>query len=259
MAVRLGFSIATTFEPDVLFIDEVLAVGDSAFRVKCYNRIMGLRERMATIFVSHSMPQVAKLCTSGLVLAPHQSAPRVRPVSDAIQAYFKNSLTTSCFPEGEYSACLKSIRIEQEGIAAYVAAPWPSQSHHIGELKSDARLSLVVSVAPFPSAAPVIALWSITDIDQRLIAQTVADPITPHFADERFDLVTQIEALNLNSGRFTLSIHLIASANGEWGTIVAGFRDILSFSIVREEFYGSANVLYPASCFVVASTRETSP
>jgi lipopolysaccharide transport system ATP-binding protein len=51
MQVRLGFSIATALKPDILLLDEVLAVGDAAFRVKCFNRIYDLLETAAVIFV----------------------------------------------------------------------------------------------------------------------------------------------------------------------------------------------------------------
>lgn len=63
MKVRLGFAVAAQMEPDVLIIDEVLAVGDIGFRVKCFNRISELLNNCAVIFVSHSMPQVARIAT----------------------------------------------------------------------------------------------------------------------------------------------------------------------------------------------------
>jgi len=68
MQVRLGFAVATALNPDVLLLDEVLAVGDAAFRAKCYNRIGKLQKRAAVIFVSHSMQQVAQICSSTLLL-----------------------------------------------------------------------------------------------------------------------------------------------------------------------------------------------
>jgi lipopolysaccharide transport system ATP-binding protein len=63
MTVRLGFSIATAMSPDVLFLDEVLAVGDASFRHKCYNRLGKIMESCATIMVSHGMDQIAMVCT----------------------------------------------------------------------------------------------------------------------------------------------------------------------------------------------------
>ncbi|HLA86327.1 MAG TPA: polysaccharide ABC transporter ATP-binding protein, partial [Thermoguttaceae bacterium] len=68
MKVRLGFAVATRIEPDVLLIDEVLAVGDAGFRAKCYNRIAEIAERTAVVFVSHGMGHVARLAERTLVL-----------------------------------------------------------------------------------------------------------------------------------------------------------------------------------------------
>lgn len=69
MQVRLGFAVATSLEPDILILDEVLAVGDAAFRAKCYSRVLNLRKTAAVIFVSHSMEQVARICDLGIVLS----------------------------------------------------------------------------------------------------------------------------------------------------------------------------------------------
>lgn len=68
MLVRLGFSIATAIRPDVLLLDEILAVGDLEFRIKCYRRIDEMREHAAIIFVSHSLEHLGRLCTKTLVL-----------------------------------------------------------------------------------------------------------------------------------------------------------------------------------------------
>ncbi|XZE51425.1 ABC transporter ATP-binding protein [Planctomycetaceae bacterium SH139] len=68
MKVRLGFAIASEMRPDVLIIDEVLAVGDAGFRTKCYNKISQLMQDTAVIFVSHSMPHVSRLADRTIVL-----------------------------------------------------------------------------------------------------------------------------------------------------------------------------------------------
>ena len=64
----LGFAIASSLDPDILLLDEVLAVGDVGFRTKCYNRIYDLAKRTAIIFVSHTMSQVARLSANSLLL-----------------------------------------------------------------------------------------------------------------------------------------------------------------------------------------------
>lgn len=69
MYVRLAFSVAVHTDPDILLVDEVLAVGDEAFQRKCMDRIQQFRDEGRTIIlVSHSAQQVAELCDRGIVL-----------------------------------------------------------------------------------------------------------------------------------------------------------------------------------------------
>lgn len=69
MYVRLGFSVAVHVDPDVLLVDEVLAVGDEAFQRKCLERIRGFQlEGRTILFVTHSLDLVETLCTRGVVL-----------------------------------------------------------------------------------------------------------------------------------------------------------------------------------------------
>ena len=68
MTVRLGFSIAMEVDPDILLIDEILAVGDAAFQKKCLARIDQFRRRKTIVYVSHSAGSVRDLCTRALLL-----------------------------------------------------------------------------------------------------------------------------------------------------------------------------------------------
>ena len=69
MKSRLGFSIATIVEPDILILDEVLSVGDKRFRSKCEKKIMSMFDRGVTVlFVSHSLEQVQRLCDKAVIL-----------------------------------------------------------------------------------------------------------------------------------------------------------------------------------------------
>lgn len=87
MYVRLAFSIATAFDPEILIIDEALSVGDEAFARKSFQRIQAIRERGATLlFCSHAMYHVESLCTRALWL----DGGRIRhcgDVGDTIRAY----------------------------------------------------------------------------------------------------------------------------------------------------------------------------
>lgn len=69
MYARLGFAIAAYVDPDVLLVDEVLAVGDYAFRMKCYQRMEELRANgTSLIFVSHNMADIRRVCDRAIVM-----------------------------------------------------------------------------------------------------------------------------------------------------------------------------------------------
>jgi lipopolysaccharide transport system ATP-binding protein len=69
MYARLGFAIAAHVDPEILLVDEVLAVGDYAFQQKCYARMDELRSKgTSLIFVSHNMEAVRRVCDNGLVM-----------------------------------------------------------------------------------------------------------------------------------------------------------------------------------------------
>ena len=69
MKARLGFSIATVVEPDILILDEVLSVGDKRFRKKSENKVMSMFDKGVTVlFVSHSLEQVLRLCDKAIIL-----------------------------------------------------------------------------------------------------------------------------------------------------------------------------------------------
>ncbi len=88
MSVRLGFSIASSLSPDILILDEVLAVGDIGFVIKCLNRVRQLSSTSAVIFVSHTMQFVSSFCTRVIVMengSPKLDAPNSH---EGINCYF---------------------------------------------------------------------------------------------------------------------------------------------------------------------------
>lgn len=70
MFVKLGFAVAAHCEPDILLVDEVLAVGDIAFQAKCLTRLEELRKKgVTTLLVSHHMPKIGSFCERVLYLS----------------------------------------------------------------------------------------------------------------------------------------------------------------------------------------------
>ncbi|MEM6392378.1 MAG: ABC transporter ATP-binding protein [Planctomycetota bacterium] len=98
MKVRLGFAVAAQLEPDVLLIDEVLAVGDVKFRTKCYNRLAEMQDRCAFILVSHQMSHISFICDKTLLLKRGQTLFHGK-TAEGVQLYMKENTSGDDKPE----------------------------------------------------------------------------------------------------------------------------------------------------------------
>lgn len=88
MKVRLGFAIAAQMQPDILIIDEVLAVGDLGFKIKCMNTIQQLLKNTAVIFVSHAMTQITTVCTRLILMNKGNIEFSGNDIGAGIEKYF---------------------------------------------------------------------------------------------------------------------------------------------------------------------------
>lgn len=89
MKVRLGFSVAAFTEPDVLILDEVLAVGDAGFRAKSFNKMKEIMSNAAVIFVSHSMAQVARICSDVIFMRHGVCHYKGKNIHKGIELYYE--------------------------------------------------------------------------------------------------------------------------------------------------------------------------
>lgn len=90
MYVRLGFSIAVEVDPDILLVDEVLAVGDISFQFKCLDRIRDFQKRGKTLlFVSHSLETVEEFCHEAFLIHHGQLVARGEP-GDVVQKFIRS-------------------------------------------------------------------------------------------------------------------------------------------------------------------------
>jgi ABC-type polysaccharide/polyol phosphate transport system ATPase subunit len=146
MSVRLGFSVAVQLTPDVLLLDEVLAVGDMAFQMKAYDRMSELIGSGATVLlVSHNMTAVRLICSRTMVLH-HGDVRYLGPTDDAVQEYQRALAeeppptsgvrdATGKAPPIPDVAQIVDVRVESRGadagattitVVADVERPWPS-------------------------------------------------------------------------------------------------------------------------------------
>lgn len=122
MYVRLAFAVAVHTDPDILLVDEVLAVGDELFQRKCLDKIREFQQEGRTIvLVTHSMDQVAELCDRAILL----NAGRVAFDGDPAEAI------------PAYRALLVENQAAAEHAAAAVAEPEASPSHGVDNETDD--------------------------------------------------------------------------------------------------------------------------
>ena len=123
MYLRLAFAVAAHLEPEILLVDEVLAVGDADFQKKCLGRMEQIGESGRTvIFVSHSMPSVIRLCERVILLDQGGVVADGRP-REVIHQYLDSGLGSSAervwdtpdVAPGDTVARLKAVRVVQDG------------------------------------------------------------------------------------------------------------------------------------------------
>ncbi len=118
MYVRLAFAVAAHLEPEILIVDEVLAVGDAQFQTKCLTKIRSLADRGQTVlFVSHNLSTVTSLCTRGIVLQQGQVS-YDGTAREAVQAYIaRGSRDGACWRRPEDAAPGKGITFQTVRLA----------------------------------------------------------------------------------------------------------------------------------------------
>jgi lipopolysaccharide transport system ATP-binding protein len=133
MYVRLAFSVAAHLEPEILLVDEVLAVGDAAFQKKCLRKMGNVTsgEGRTVLFVSHNMGAVQRLCATSIWIADGK-VQESGPTAEVVDSYLKSSSEpadggSSFFeekPDKEFQLRLARL-VNQEGI--------PTQQFHCDE------------------------------------------------------------------------------------------------------------------------------
>ena len=202
MRVRLGFAVAVQLEPDVLIIDEVLAVGDVAFRFKCLNAIGQLMRSAAVIFVSHTMPQIFRICTEVIVLDHGKATCQTRHIADGVAVYL------SLFKGGN-----DSVAGSGEVVVTSVSAAAGEGRAGMGEtLLTDFGSQLTLTACfriarPLPQFRVQFVLWN---SEMLPVMDIVADDLRGHLVETPASGVVEVSAviprLEINAGKYSLSV-----------------------------------------------------
>jgi ABC-2 type transport system ATP-binding protein len=177
MAMRLGFAVAAFLQPDILLVDEVLAVGDATFQQRCLDRMRAvLNEGTTLVFVSHDLASVESISIRGIWLRNGQVAAD-GPIRESLAAYRRHI---------ESSAEVGSADVGLVGITAAVEGPDGEAPRTRGPIRIDLELTsprqqrvvafLGVSEG---SAAPVFSLSRELSLDAGVTASTCSIDALP--------------------------------------------------------------------------------
>lgn len=195
MRARLGFAVSTMNKPDILIIDEALAVGDLDFRLKCYEFISNYLEDTALIFVSHSLAHIKRFCNLGMVLESGKMK-HYGDVQEAIDLYQEG---------GVNSAPKKMQGLNADALTFDIA------TNHFSEIDGIPVIGmgegLIIKVQPHTLPSECIVSINITDDAGRALFEYRSDRDGGINALQPFHC--EIGPFYLNSGvyRLNMAVH----------------------------------------------------
>jgi lipopolysaccharide transport system ATP-binding protein len=236
MQLRLAFAVAAHLEPEVLIVDEVLAVGDSEFQKKCLGKMKSVSSNGATIlFVSHNMDAIAQLCSRAIVLDKGMVALNASHTSKAIAFYLSSGTTGGEKTLQQFDIKNEYHSITQFGLIDEVGNAAASIIHYSSEITVtvegevfESHPNLNIGYVVY-SADGAMLFWSYyreDDMMQQLLNKT-----------GRFKLSTKIPARFLNEGSYRIEL-VSCIHNQRWllepGTglpihfeVAEGFRNVI--------------------------------
>ncbi len=229
MYMRLAFSVAAHLDPEILLVDEVLAVGDAAFQKKCLGKMDDVARKGRTVlFVSHNMSAIQTLCRKTIWLDAGRVM-RIGPTPEVVHEYLESALSQTSFPladradrQGDGSVRLCAIRIE--------AADQPLV------IRTASRLRVTVdyeSDAPLQHPQFCVTIGDHCGEDIYLLDTRCTGEL-PDILPARGTVRCETEAINLTPGH--CSVHLLVFNRG---VIADRVQDAALFDVVGEDFYPS--------------------
>lgn len=237
MYVRLAFAVAAHLEPEIMLIDEVLAVGDSAFQKKCLGKMDDVsRSGRTIIFVSHSMPTVQALCNQCLVMDQGQLI-FSGPTHEAVQTYLALSMaeSTSRRDLTNHSGRRHGSNSHMQEVTLYGGSDEPTSTLRMGE-------GLVISVAYCSGESPTRPVLGVV-IKTRLglAVLGVNNRFIPgfSFSDEHADgrITCRFAELPLMPGSYSIDLYF-GNEHADLDVVL----DACTFDVVATDIFGSGKL-----------------
>lgn len=204
MKVRLGFAVAAQMEPDVLLIDEVLAVGDLGFRTKCMNSVLDLLRGTAVVFVTHRVSEVSRICTGTLVLLNGNTEYMGPEVPRGISTYFGLFST----PKGRIIGG-KTVRLVNISINNL------SRNSHIRLFRSNHMTIVLTLELGTPIEKPNVSLMFLNE-DTTPVAQcsSFLNGVELPGNHKELSLSVDLGEVEFNPGRYSIEVAVTSDNRG---------------------------------------------
>jgi lipopolysaccharide transport system ATP-binding protein len=208
MQVRLAFAVAAHLEPEVLIVDEVLAVGDAAFQRKCLGSLERSAKRGRTVlFVSHNLPAIRSLCSRAIVLDRGRKA--FEGTADAAVEYYLNSRANDVAQAGSVAELTRHRDYFMGGHLrftdfSFVGSEGTDKVVRVGD-PLDMRFSFRLDMP----LGDILVRLNIYSLDDVMVAQggtTNQYPPIPHLDAGTYELSACIDSLALQPGRYAVGL-----------------------------------------------------
>jgi len=207
MYVRLAFAVAIHSDPDILLVDEVLAVGDEAFQRKCLDKIMEFQEEGRTIvLVTHSMDQVREMCDY-VILLDHGEVIHQGDPAEAIERF--REMLEQPRQDSDQSTAPEDTKGPETIVGARVQSPGVSPG---AVIPSGQDVVVTVDVAGVAEASNwVCAIELESTLGQIAFATSSEWSLGAPFegTPDRFSIAFRLEQAALAAGRYAVNVSLI--------------------------------------------------
>jgi lipopolysaccharide transport system ATP-binding protein len=237
MKVRLGFAVAAQMEPDILIIDEVLAVGDLGFRVKCINRINELMKKTAVIFVSHAMTQVSAICNRLILMDRGTIKFEGNDIGKGIEQYFLKFTGAEQQVVSNGMAELKLIRLQANTV---------TNKEEVAIINSGDTLNLFLQFRLNPEVHKIQIRVAVFNMEYRLLAEADSSQGNKVYSNTDsgvVDIHAALQGLTLRRGRYSIHVHVIDLDSKEK---ILRQSDVAEF-VVKSDVSVGADFIIPAT------------
>lgn len=238
MYVRLAFAVAAHLEPEILIVDEVLAVGDSAFQKKCLGKMneISSKDGKTILFVSHNMAAIQNLCNKSFVIKKGRIDLPVTDTNTAIRHYIKDSISLSRSAIADRTDRSGEGLIRFENIVLVDNNGSQVKGIHTGQEIN----FLIETKQSAPSLSNVsVALTVYSDEGVEMI--TLAN----HISKEAFSEVRTGQKFNCNIKKFPLTKgdYVLNMSVYKDGILQDYITEAFSFTVFEGDYYGNGKIL----------------